>query len=432
MAFLTDIDPRAAVKGSRDPLGLVPLWSQLGRRVVGNLSTVSNSLRGFTTLLLGYHFARQVMESGRAKDEGALELFIKFEQLAGYCRQHFNRDGDFRGVERVRDALDGPSRVTLSADPRHQILASQKIYGLWGLYSVPGRESGLLAKNEAVLTAEAEEFVRTQYIRALDRKGHREGAVVADLLPGKSRVVDLEGRDRNVFEALASLLQPRIVAGEHEFYFNHLVLGGAVDRTAGLQRQLAALLPKLDAATPFDRKDLGRLRSRARQDGMDGLADALDRIEHMESLIVPAAGAFGLLLARSGRTPKEVARDISRVWGSRLHPLNAEAIDAMKDELASAQREPEAGERWVAIASELGAGRYEKALHLLMEQNAVVMEARNGSSPWVKVVDGKLEVRYLDEAGNLPGSRDLPHLWRSTYFLNSLKAVWAALQEGRQ
>ena len=64
MFFLTDIDPRAAVKGSRDPLGLVPVWQRFGRSVVGNLTTATGSFRGFTTLLLGLHFADEVLKAG--------------------------------------------------------------------------------------------------------------------------------------------------------------------------------------------------------------------------------------------------------------------------------------------------------------------------------------------------------------------------------
>jgi hypothetical protein len=40
--FLTDIDPQAAIKGSRDPLGLQTIWARLGRHVVGNLTTVTH------------------------------------------------------------------------------------------------------------------------------------------------------------------------------------------------------------------------------------------------------------------------------------------------------------------------------------------------------------------------------------------------------
>jgi len=42
---VTDLDSRAAVKGSRDPLGIQAIWTRLGRHVVGNLTTVSNSVR---------------------------------------------------------------------------------------------------------------------------------------------------------------------------------------------------------------------------------------------------------------------------------------------------------------------------------------------------------------------------------------------------
>ncbi len=56
--FLTNLDSRATVKDSRDPLGLVPLWRHFGRHVVGNLTTVTGSVRGFTTTLLGYQLAR--------------------------------------------------------------------------------------------------------------------------------------------------------------------------------------------------------------------------------------------------------------------------------------------------------------------------------------------------------------------------------------
>jgi hypothetical protein len=58
--FLTDLDARAQVKGSRDPLGAQSVWTRLGRQVVGNLTTVTNSVRDFTTLLLGYYFAERV------------------------------------------------------------------------------------------------------------------------------------------------------------------------------------------------------------------------------------------------------------------------------------------------------------------------------------------------------------------------------------
>src|SRR5687768_4974414 len=131
MPFLTSLDSRAAIKGSRDPLGLVPVWSRFGRFVVGNVTTVSNSVRGFTTLLLGYYFAEAIRETSTGCDESILDLFLKFEQLCGYVRWQYNNDDDFRGRDRVVARLTDRPKVTLGADSAHQILSNQKIYGLW-------------------------------------------------------------------------------------------------------------------------------------------------------------------------------------------------------------------------------------------------------------------------------------------------------------
>src|SRR5687767_13479599 len=86
MPFLTDLDERAEVKGSRDPLGLVPLWSKLGREVVGNLTTVTTSVRGFTTVLVGLEIAEIIRDHLRGEAPPAIDVFLRVEQLAGYAR----------------------------------------------------------------------------------------------------------------------------------------------------------------------------------------------------------------------------------------------------------------------------------------------------------------------------------------------------------
>jgi hypothetical protein len=121
--FLTELDDRAKIKGSRDPLGVQPIWSRLGRHVVANLTTVSNSVRDFTVLLLGYHFAQCVADDGGSDAE--LTTFLKWEQLAGYARAYVNKESGFRGTERVARRLAESDRVRLGADADAQILADQ-------------------------------------------------------------------------------------------------------------------------------------------------------------------------------------------------------------------------------------------------------------------------------------------------------------------
>ena len=144
--FLTLEDPNAKIKGSRDPLGVQPLWVAFGRHVVTNLTTQSTSVRGFTILLLGRYFAADLADRGMATKEDALDIFLRMEQVGAYVRHaaHGDEEG-IRGIERVKRFLDEyRGRVPIQADQRGMILADQKVYGLWGLYSVPARTSSLI------------------------------------------------------------------------------------------------------------------------------------------------------------------------------------------------------------------------------------------------------------------------------------------------
>src|SRR5262245_52467419 len=155
--FLTDLDSRAAVKGSRDPLGIQQIWTRLGRRVIGNLTTVSNSLRDFTTLLLGYYFAERLADELGTDSE--LATLLNWERLAAYARVTASKDLAFRGTERVQKNLAEGPRVTISDERSHQNLGDQKTYGLWGLYTMPARASGLVDGDPARLTPSARELV---------------------------------------------------------------------------------------------------------------------------------------------------------------------------------------------------------------------------------------------------------------------------------
>jgi hypothetical protein len=428
--FLTNIDSRAEVKGSRDPLGLVPVWSLFGRRVVGNLTTVTGSVRGFTTTLLGYHFAREVQERDGTNAEATLGLFLKFEQLAGYCRYYIRKDTRFRGIERVKKTLSAGDVVTLSARPADQILSNQKVYGLWGLFSVPSRRSGLLERDEAVLTTDAQKFVEKEYLGALSRDGFRDGREIVELLRQRRSQVHIGGKHARLARALAGILAPRFSTAERVFYRDHLTFGGPQDSTDGRQKQLAELMKRFDRDKGFDRYELRALMRDAKKlEGLDRLADDLQRIDQLEAVLVPTAGFFGLLQARDKQTVRAVVAEGKKAWGV-LRSVDADAFGELKGSVGEAFGEVAAGERWTRIAQSLAAGSYEGVLELLLEHNAFVMRERNGSDPWVRVAKGRLDVRFRDEASELPGRRELPDLWRNNYFLNPLKEVVVTLSEG--
>ena len=159
--FLTLEDPNAKIKGSRDPLGIQPIWVAFGRYVVANLTMQTNSTRGFTILLLGRYLTERLIEESRLGSESALDAFLRFEQIGAYVREvAHHAGGDIRGIERVRSRLEKYGRrVPISASPDGLILGDQKVNGLWGLFSVSARASHLVLDKPVGLTPEAREFI---------------------------------------------------------------------------------------------------------------------------------------------------------------------------------------------------------------------------------------------------------------------------------
>lgn len=427
--FLTDLDSRAAVKGSRDPLGIQGLWTGLGRHVVGNLTTVSTSVRDFTTLLLGYWFAEQVAEVSGPGTE--LATFLKWEQLAAYTRGHVNGDWSFRGTERAKQRLSESTRVRLSADRAEQILGNQKIYGLWGLYTVPSQSSGLLNGQPSRLTPPARELLERVHWPQLARAGFRDGNAIIELLSQERVAFDFGGRHQRIAGVVGLMLNPKLKSIERQFYRKHLLEGGPDDRTEGRQLQLVDLLERHFAEGSFPwipRAVLSLSREAAlRGEAWSGLAWRLERIAVAEAVLAPVAALFIYLLGCHGVAVPEVARRIESDWGKRVASVNAAAFAQLEPELAHG--ETEVGRRWTTIAAALAQGDYAALIRLLMEQNRHVMQVRGNAGQWIEERGKKLDVRMQDERGQLPQRTALPDLWRHSYFVDSFFAVGTALHE---
>ena len=414
--FLTDLDSRAAVKGSRDPLGIQSIWTRFGRHVVGNLTTVSNSVRDFTTLLLGFWFAERIADQHGPGSE--LATFLKWEQLAAYARAGVNHDFAFRGTERVRRNLSEGPRVTLSDNPAHQILGNQKIYGLWGLYTVPGRASGLIDGDAARLTPPARTFVERHYLPLLAEGGGRDARRIRELLSQASVRLDLSGAATAMVSAIADVLTPSLSAEEREFYTSYLLRGGPQDGTAGRQQQLAELLRSTleDSSFAWSPVVVGHLAKAAARRGQDweSLADQLSRIRTSESVLAPASTVFAYLLGLDGKPPGLASSRLKDAWGTGLRSVDAAAFAELQGEIGAG--DGPTGARWADIAAALAAGEYSRLVDLLIAQNAVVMTQRGGV-PWIERRAGHLHVRFRDEQGALPDRVELPWLWRFSYFL---------------
>ena len=422
--FLTLEDPNANIKGSRDPLAAQPIWAAFGRHVVTNLTTQSTSVRGFTTLLLGRYFAAELVDKGMTNREDALDVFLRMEQISAYVRHVAHGvEGEIRGIERVRKTVhETRGRVPIHAGRRGWILSDQKVYGLWGLYSVSARTSGLIAEGALDVTEETRAFLERN---GIDRLGGAEPPLLR--LLARDGTLDTRKKDP-VFSALADVLTPAFNKDEVDFYGRRLRDGRAVHGAAPeRQGRFRALLEaETDLDAPVGRPELlGLVKAAARVD--EELAGRLERIAHLEALLAPAEALFQHILARHGQPVDDVATVISSHWGPRVPHLDRPAFAGLIPEILA--RSGVAITRAIDSCHDaLGHGDYAGAIRSLVEWNSAVMETR-GAAPWVRLGDRRrLDVRYRGTEPRLPARDELPALWRNSYFIDALKLVTRQLR----
>lgn len=420
--FLTLEDPRAKIQGSRDPLGLQPVWSGFGRHLVSNLTTVSNSVRGFTVLLLGRYFGELLIGDDRAEEQDALPIFLRTEQLCAYARFVVNGAENTRGIGRVRNFLNESRTVCIEDGPRGWILGDQKTYGLWGLFSVPARVSGLLRDGPIGLTDDARNFVENEYMPHLKPVMNK---VIRIIRSGGS----IDATRRNpVLKALAAAMPAVLSTNERAFYATCLRDAAHAPGQNLSHRQvvLASLLAReTDLAEWVGRRDILAL-AQASETRNPPLAQNLRRVSRLEALLAPADLVFDFMLTRNGQLPSVIASELRNRWGSRVPNLDS-PIDELLPEVAELATGDLAGNVRV-LDQALHNGDYETAVVTLLDWNREVMGRRN-AAPWVELSNGVLCVRYRGTESELPSGDDLAFAWRNSYFLNALKDVTAEIGE---
>ncbi len=427
--FFTALDPDARIKGSRDPLGFETIWTALGREIIGNLTTVTRSVRQFSTLLYGFHFANLAAELSQDRNENLLPSFLRFEQLAGYARfWHHGEESvgrDIRGIRAVRrnvgEFQQRQRDLWLSGKREWLILSDQKTYGLYGMFRMAAHKSGLLdPADDKRLSAGARDFIVSQ-LQSIDQKTQNQ------LLQHIARDTRIDLARSPVVKAVAELLAPELTGAERDFYGAHLVRGCRLLEPMPVQQQLWSCIETVNSTSnsfgwnrEFYMPELHACIEHARMHGFHELADKLDKIRRAEELLGNAAILYDFLLTRNQQTLNHVAEEIRGELSTGYSWLN---VDDLKPTFG------EAGERLVRLANELARGDYPAACRTLIEQNETVMRHRGGSA-WTVLKDGHLEVRFGEEGGCLPDRRKLQQPWKHTYFLDALKRVGACVYHG--
>ncbi len=418
--FLTKEDPRAFVKGSRDPLGLQPIWYRLGRHIIANLTTQSNSVRGFTILLLGRYLAERLLEDNEIEEDAVVDVFLNTEQIGAYVRYLGHKvEGDIRGIDRVKAKSQRSSRaIPISSGPEGMILSNQKIYGLWGLFSSPARVSGLVEEGPIGTTPDARLFVEENYWPRLQ-------AVFPSLRELICRGGPLNAvRPDAVFRAFSGILTEHFSDEERVFYEKYLRDGIYVTPFPLKHQQLLVRLMSehIPLNGSLGRHEFVQLRELARNKD-EQLHLRLDQIVRAEAVFAIAMVVFEHMLSRDGHSAADVARSLSDRWGNEIPNINTRTNEDLLGEIETAYPDSEVSGHFDRCQRAFHDGRFDDILEILTTWNALI-QARRGSAPWIRIGPGKrLDVRYRSPEQALPTADELPNLWRYSYFLSALQNV---------
>jgi hypothetical protein len=397
MPFLSLLDDRAKPKGSRDPLGFELVWSHFGRKVVGNLTTITGSVENFTVALLGFYWAHQLHGNADTDNREKLirETFLRYEQVAAYLRYQ-SGSKEIMGITRVQKNMSSQSGQ-LAIALKAQILSDQASYGLWGLYSSALKESGL--------------------VEGSDRKPTEDGEALARAISE-----DLDTREfMSVFsgdgylawdacERLAPQFWQAILKEEVRNTLTHGLLRGRRNNNVSVQEDLYIVTKQLigeGQLTAGFAGNLGEIQSFAPSE----LKGCLNDIQQVERVLVAANNLFYYLLTQDHRPMSEVLEELeSRDYQYDHLPNNLPQGMTRRNALCE-------------INDNLRAGNHRRAVQAVIKLNADVMKARGGA-PWVSCENGDiLNVKVKSETARLRSQADLLNNWDYDYFLGSFLRI---------
>lgn len=408
MTFLSLLDDRVRTKGSRDPLGFESVWTSFGRRVVGNLTTVTSSWMNFAVALLGFHWCNELCREKRADQrlEAVQAHFVRYEQLAAYLRCLDERpNGYILGVTRARKNINSDGdRIYLGTRRRCLILSDQISYGLWGLYSSAMRESGLVEGDLRQLTETARE-ITSEIERHLTPDRYLDLIKQNDNQLTIKRLVTL--KDDFLSGLQAPEVQDKLIDALLRGSRTHL-LQQELHQTTG---QLAPDVLEISAQAQTPEPYIEAIKSRAASSLP--LRTALNDIESVERLLVSADILFGYCRRKDGSRLDDLASEIDKHL--RFDFLPSEPSFEHCIHRGSLER----------IRQSLQTREIKDAIREILDLNRKVMELRGGA-PWAEAKsDGPIRVRLKSETGELPDQAELETRWQHNYFLTSYAQIAA-------
>ena len=395
LTVLSLMDERSRPKGSRDPLGIEAIWSHMGRKMVGNLTTVTSNLDNFMVgLLCCAHASASTDQLDRIQIN-----YLRAEQLAAYLRLAAGNE-NFLGITRAKANFKN-GQLPLGKTEVAQILSNQLSYGLWGLYSSAMQVAGLIAGPERLLTDQGRALV-AEMVTCMGEDQWQSFNVLA--------------QSNQVIVSDVEALAPAFNGMLRDTPLRRSVVQALLNWQSAKPLQLELYSKSTDYLSHFS----GEISVpvfcewlHGQTETSDALRVTIAQIQSLEPLLILAATLMEWLQGQKG-SDRAALLDILQPRLEGLSFSSAWQEVAKLPHRSFLSRLFESGNAHDADA----------LLSCVLEQNKLVMQQRGGAA-WLEWQGDALRVRVANDRASIPESLSL-HChgrWWNSYFIGSFLQI---------
>lgn len=396
-------------KTSRDPLGLIRIWSSVARPVVPHVTEQTHTVAGFQLLVAALDVYEHYLAGGIG-DETTIPLehfFMLFEQAAAYSTYHLANFWPLPGSQRLSVSHKDDLILSLSS----RILQNQLGSGVWGLYRGAAGRAEIIDEQTRLLSADFKLRAEEDHIQVIQQPLLDELIELikeACLNPKEGATYDLEKHS-----ALAERLKIVITDLPHrsllkEFLYregtppDHIVK--VIDSYVTTEKQWSEL---------YYRELIEKCK-----ETIEDSEDDFDCILKCENFISPAERIFYDSFRFDGK-PFQTAAQASRFDIDKLNAAHSGFFEALSPELASSYR-------FTMLRKEFHFESKEAFLQSIITYHNRVAQER-GREPWI-VIEGDVlqcfqQVEVDDRLNATPGQT-----WDNDYYLIPLYNVYKSIE----
>jgi hypothetical protein len=422
--YFTTIDEKL-IKGvtTRDPLGFQLIWSSQGRHIVPNLTETTNRIQGFQLLLTAlklcelyeeYRLRRYDEYRDDLKNQNIGQIFstenvfLLLEQAFAHAYYKVHQDWMLPGKRQVSAYQNDTPFISLG----RQILQSQLVNGIWGLYRGAALRSGLI-----------------------DVSGYKINNIMDGDLKSIGYIKD--GTKRYLF----GLITESLIEGEKPLPPNrnhslHETLAGIIHRLPDKSVLYEYLMMKntstfLEDLAFFANDELGQNTRNKRSFFKKCVRKFPEYSKHFENIIkcedfiAPLENLFYWILCFPGKSPREISKAL---------PVKLELMESAKRRFQEINTfTGSAKERWDMYLRTLDTEHPERFVQSLIDIHTNISNSR-GSSLWITLSDTQRIILEQDpwSIDDILENRKLAvepgRDWQNNYYIDSLINIYRGVK----